>query len=158
MNTCRLQDFPSHPRSSRTTLTRAMPGRKKPQTILVIEQDHALRATLCEWLRDAGFEAIGEHTGRSGLSRILLREHTTQPINGVLLSMKLEPCESRLVLSELRDTYPSMPVVVMAAAKQRVLIEDALRLGAMGHLRAPFDRNVFKRKCSAFFRDPDQSD
>ncbi len=135
-----------------------MPRRKQPQTILVIEHDDELRATLCQWLHEAGFEAIGENNGHSGLSRIVLRKHTTKPIVGVLLSMKLRLFESRLVLSELRDTYPSMPVVVTAGVEQRGPIEDAMRLGVLGHLHAPFDCNVFKRKCSAFFRDPDQFD
>lgn len=158
MTTNTLKHTLSHPGRSRNIPAGTMPRRKQSQTILVIEHDDDLRATLCQWLHEAGFEAIGENTGRSGLSRILLREHTTKPIDGVLLSMKLEPFKSRLVLSELRNTHPSMPVVAMAGDEQLGPIEVAMQLGALGRLCAPFDRHSFKSKCSAFSRDPDQSD
>jgi len=153
-----LRDSASRPGRKRGTLFGAMPRRKEPQTILVIEHDNDLRATLCTWLGEAGFEAIGEHNGHSGLSRIALRQNTTKPIAGVLMSISLGLFESRLALSELRDRHPSMPVVVLAEARQYGLIEDVLQLGAIGQLYAPFDpdSDSFKRKCSAFFRNPDQ--
>ena len=135
-----------------------MPRRKQLPTILVIEHDEDLRATLCQWLREAGFEAIREPNVHSGLSRVLLREHTTKPIDGVLLSMKLGRFESLLALSEFQKTHPSMPVVVMAGDERSGSIEDVMRLGALGHLHAPFDRDAFKRKCSVFFSDPDPPD
>jgi two-component system OmpR family response regulator len=145
-------------RRNRPALVRTPSRRHRRRRILVIEQDDDSRTALCACLREAGLEAIGEHNGQSGLSRIVLRAKTTQPIDGVLLSMNLRYCETRAVLTELRNAYPALPVVVMGEARQADALWEAMQLGAMGYFFAPTSPDVLKTKCLAFFRDPEKPD
>ncbi|MFO0698326.1 MAG: response regulator [Nitrospira sp.] len=157
MNTTTLKPTPSYPNGKTSPSARSKRRRKSPHTILVIEHDDRVRKTLCNWVRETGFEAVGEKNGRSALSRMLLREHTVSSIDGVLMDMNLGLCESELVLSKLRDIHPPIPVVMIGPERQ-ASHEEAVRMGALGYLRSPFNRDVFKNKCSAFFRDPDEPD
>ena len=129
---------------------------RKHRSILIIEHDHDLRVDMCAWLRAIGFEAVGENTGRSGLSHLALRERTTKPIDGVLMNLNLGVHGSRDVLRELQKTHPRLPVVVMAESRRSEAISEALEMGASGYLLPPFDPDAFKSKCLVFFRDPNQ--
>jgi DNA-binding NtrC family response regulator len=97
-----------------------------------------------------GFDATGEDNGISGLTR-LVRETPHAPFSGVLLELDMPGAMA--VLQELRDRYPSLPVIAMS---QSILIDrlrQAVKLGAREYVVKPFDAELFRRKCLLVFDD-----
>ncbi len=124
----------------------------------MIEPEDTVRADLCAWLREIGFEAIGENNGHSGLSRIVLRERTSRPIDGIVMSMNLKLLESQTVLEELLQTNPAIPILLLGERRQRAKMEELISLGASACMEVPIDPDLFKVKILAFFTVPDQPD
>jgi len=125
-----------------------------PKMILVIEPDDNLRHTADELLREIGFDAVSETNGHSGLSRIELERRRKQPIHGVLMSLGLRIFPSLAVLAELRQTYPALPVIVMAPRDPPNLLSDAWQCGATGHVTVPFNLESFNSQCLSCFGNP----
>ena len=110
--------------------------------ILVIDYDNDFRLAVCERLRTIGFHATGEASGISGLARIA-HEAPHTPFTGVLLELDLPALGGMAVLQELRDRYPSMPVIAMSHPI----------LGAREYLVKPLDTELFRTKCLLVFDD-----
>ena len=118
--------------------------------ILVIDHDNDIRLAVCDRLRSIGFDATGEDGGISGLAR-LAREAPQRPFSGVLLELDMPMLGGMAVLQELRDRYPSMPVIAMSHSMQIDRLRQAVRLGAREYLVKPFDTELFRTKCRFVF-------
>jgi DNA-binding NarL/FixJ family response regulator len=100
--------------------------------ILVVD-DHtlireALRGVLAEVKRDASvFEASNCRQAME-----LIQEH--DDLGLVLLDLNLPDRDGFSALSELRETHPGLPVVVLSGAQDRETFLKALDLGALGFI------------------------
>lgn len=118
--------------------------------ILVIDHDDDFRLALCDRLRAMGFHATGEDSGVSGLAR-LAREAPHVPFAGVLLELDMPTLGGMAVLQELRDRYPSIPVIAMSHSILIDRLRQAVRLGAREYLVKPLDTELFRAKCLFVF-------
>jgi DNA-binding NtrC family response regulator len=118
--------------------------------ILVIDHDKGVRLAVCDRLRAMGFDATGEDSGISGLAR-LAREAPHLPFAGVLLELDLPSLGGMAVLQELRDRYPSMPVIAMSHSILIDRLRHAVRSGAREYLVKPLDTELFRTKCLFVF-------
>lgn len=118
--------------------------------ILVIDHDDDFRLALCDRLRAMGFDATGEDSGVSGLAR-LAREAPHAPFTGVLLELDMPALGGMAVLQELRDRYPSIPVIAMSHSVLIDRLRQAVRLGAREYLVKPLDTELFRAKCLFVF-------
>ena len=124
--------------------------------ILVIDHDNNIRLIICERLRAMGFDATEEDSGISGLAR-LAREAPRITFSGVLLELDMPALGGMAVLQELRDRYPSLPVIAMSHSIQIDRLRQAVRLGAKEYIVKPFDTDLFRKKCLFVFdgkKDP----
>jgi DNA-binding NtrC family response regulator len=118
--------------------------------ILVIDHDKDFRLAVCDRLRAMGFDATGEDSGISGLAR-LARETPQGPFAGVLLELDMPSLGGMAVLQELRDRYPSVPVIAMSHSILIDRLRHAVRSGAKEYLVKPLDTELFRTKCLFVF-------
>lgn len=118
--------------------------------ILVIDNDDDIRLAVCDRLAAIGFEATGENSGISGLTR-LAREAPRAPFAGVLLELDMPVLGGMAVLQELLDRYPSMPVIAMSHSTLIDRLRQAVWLGAREYLVKPFDAELLRTKCLLVF-------
>lgn len=143
-------------RASTTITPRPVEELSMQRRILVIDHDNDFRLAVCERLRTIGFHATGEASGISGLARIA-HEAPHTPFTGVLLELDLPALGGMAVLQELRDRYPSMPVIAMSHPILIDRLRHAVRLGAREYLVKPLDTELFRTKCLLVFDDRQNS-
>ena len=102
-------------------------------TVLVIEDDDAVRELFALALEDAGYRVLVAADGRAGLE-VLQRE---QP-HLVLLDMRMPRFNGWEFAASYRAAPPPhAPIIVMTAGRD--IATKAEDVGAVGHLSKPFD-------------------
>lgn len=116
--------------------------------VLIIEDDSALRESLAETLGDLGHRAVEAATGRIGLA-ITARE----PIDAVLLDLRMPSMDGLEVLRRLReDRAGAPPVAILTAYATSANTIEAMRLGAFDHLTKPIKRDELQSLISRMVR------
>lgn len=118
--------------------------------ILVIDHHDDIRGLLCDHLSAIGFEVAAADNGISGLSR-LASDHETRPFHGVLVELQMPVLGGLAVLQEMRERFPSVPVIVMSDALHVTKLREAMKAGAKEYLVKPFDSGLFRHKCMSVF-------
>jgi two-component system response regulator AtoC len=102
-------------------------------TILVIDDEKAIRWSLGEALKENSYGVLEADNGEKGLR--LFRERSADL---VLIDLRL-PGESGLeVLSRIKDLDPSVPVIMMTAYGEVETAVDAMKKGAYDFVLKPF--------------------
>ena len=79
------------------------------------------------------------------------------PIKGVILDMEMPVVHGVEVLRRLKNQYPDLPILMISAGYNRVMLDEAMRSGANAYLAKPFDRKQLIEVCTALFRSrPDR--
>ncbi len=105
--------------------------------ILVVEDDQDLLEALCATLSTSGFDAIAAQGGPQALA--CLQENDVQL---VVTDVQMQPLDGHLLMRQIRDKYPELPVVLMTAYGTIERAVAAMRDGAVDYLVKPFDANV----------------
>jgi PAS domain S-box-containing protein len=103
-------------------------------TILVVEDEDALRNAVSNFLRKKGFSIIEASDGRSAVD--IFRENDPQ-IDAILLDMTLPGLSGSKVLEEVRRIRPAVSVVVTTAYSRETVLSDALA-EEVTYLRKPY--------------------
>lgn len=123
------------------------------ETIVIIEDDAAIRSVLRVLLRGAGFTLIKEaERGDEGLK--LVRE--IRP-SLVLLDLMLPGLDGFSVCRRIRETreIASTPVIMLTARSEEVDIVRGLECGADDYVTKPFSRQVLLARVRAVLRRPE---
>jgi two-component system, repressor protein LuxO len=103
------------------------------RTILIVEDSRSLAHTCKMQLEALGHRILMAETGSEAM--ILLRE---QPIDCVLLDLKLPDMDGMDILREMRQ-WPNAPATVVTTANAALTVAvEAVRLGAFDYLVKPF--------------------
>lgn len=106
-------------------------------TILIVDDDAALRDGLSETVRDLGHAPVAAASGREAISR-LSGEHG---IDAVLLDLRMPgELDGIAVLRRLRDRPVAPPITVLTAFASAANTIEAMKLGAHDHLTKPVGR------------------
>jgi CheY-like chemotaxis protein len=101
--------------------------------LLVVDDDDALRRACCEIARGMGFTV---HNADSvPAARTVLQQ---QPIDLLLLDMKLPGGGGLALLGEVKTLYPEIAVLVMTAYATVSSAVEAMKIGASDYLTKPF--------------------
>jgi two-component system response regulator AtoC len=103
-------------------------------TILVAEDDRAIRFSLTCSLKADGYRVIEAGDGNEAL--VLIERE--QP-DAVLLDLKMPGRDGLAVLAELGPTVADLPVIVVTAYGGSAVAIEAMRRGAYDYLTKPFD-------------------
>jgi len=108
--------------------------------ILIVDDDLSLREVLDISLSNSGYEVFCAPD--TGEARRLLR---TEPIDLVLLDLKLGNESGLDFLREIRQNYPDTPVLMITAFSETQSAVEAMKIGASDFISKPFDIGDFLR-------------
>ncbi|MGE0623978.1 MAG: sigma-54-dependent transcriptional regulator [Pseudomonadales bacterium] len=104
------------------------------RSILVVEDDAALREALQETLVRAGYVVATAADGRQALDVLDL-----EPVGLVVSDVQMRPMDGLELLERLREGHPEIPVVLMTAYGSIRQAVEAMQRGAHDYLAKPFE-------------------
>ena len=104
-------------------------------TILIIDDDAAVRDGLHETLADQRYDVLSASTGIEGLEHFKARK-----IDAVLLDLRMPGLDGIEVLRRIQGLPNPPPVTVLTAHATAANTIEAMRLGAFDHLTKPLGR------------------
>jgi len=102
-------------------------------TVLVLDDEKRFTEELTEFLENSGFLTYEANSGAQGLS--LLKK---QPIDLLILDVRLPGVNGLDILKEVKVKYPNMEVIIVSAHGDMDTVIKAMRSGAIDYLRKPF--------------------
>ena len=122
------------------------------RTILLVEDDPALALGLCDTLEFEGFRVVHASTGKTGIDHA--RGETPDCI---ILDLMLPDMNGYQVCSEIRETNPRVPIIMLTAKSQEADKIRGLDSGADDYVTKPFSVNELVARIRALFRRLDRS-
>ena len=115
--------------------------------IVVVEDEPAIRRGVSDALRLTGYEVTEACDGHVGL-----REAATDGVDLVLLDLMLPKRDGLDVLSELRRTCPTRPVIILTARGSEDDRVRGLKMGADDYVVKPFSAKELIARVEAVLR------
>ena len=112
-------------------------------SVLVVEDYQLLGMTLRDMLEDEGYTAMHAQDGAS--AEALLSE---QSFSIALLDFKLPEGDCSNYITQWREQYPAMPIIVMTAYGDINTAVDCMKRGAEDFLTKPVDQTLLKKRIS----------
>lgn len=116
-----------------TALPEALPISSERQ-ILIIDDEKNLREALAEFLALDGFICTGAANGEEGLTLL-----ESRLFDAVALDLRMPGMDGLTVLERIRETGPTIPVIMMSAHGEIADAVRAMKGGAVDYLVKPFD-------------------
>lgn len=112
---------------------------RKEESILIVDDNPVFSTTLKDLLQARGYRVVTEREAGEVLTH-LERDHPLL----VLLDLKLDSSEGVSVLQEIREKYPTKPVVLMTGYREEMggAIEKGLKIGVYSCLYKPLEIEV----------------
>ncbi|MBI2068117.1 MAG: sigma-54-dependent Fis family transcriptional regulator [Deltaproteobacteria bacterium] len=114
-------------------------GEEVAEKILIIDDEEALCRTLDKILSQAGYEVAWRRNSADGLKS--LGESSPACL---LLDLKLPDIDGISLLSEIKEQYPHVPVIILTAHETVKTAVLAMKNGAFHYLSKPFDNEELK--------------
>jgi two-component system response regulator FlrC len=118
-------------------------------SILVVEDDDALRDALQLTLESAGHEVTGADGGPAALEA--LRQKT---FNMVVSDLRMSPMDGLVLLGEIRGRHPGLPVLLMTAFGDVDKAVAAMRGGACDFMLKPFEPKALIEQIARYATPP----
>jgi len=106
-------------------------------TILVVDDEEAIRSSLRMILEYEGYRVVGASSGKEGLEAA-----SSADPDLVLLDIKMPRMDGLEVLSRLREEHPSLPVVMISGHGSTDTVVEAIRAGAFDFMDKPLGREL----------------
>lgn len=116
-------------------------------TVLVIEDDRAIRRGVVDALGFAGFKTLEADRGESGVELALTREPDL-----VLLDLALPGLPGMTVLRRVREAKPTLPVIILTARGNESDRIAGLEAGADDYVVKPFSMKELLARVGAVLR------
>jgi len=106
-------------------------------SVLIVEDDPALRDALCATVELAGFGVKAAENASEALQLI-----EAQPFSLVVSDVQMKGMDGHALLQKVKASIPELPVVLMTAYGTIQKAVDSMRNGAADYLVKPFDAEV----------------
>jgi len=124
----------------------------KPPTVLVVDDDPAIRELMAFVLQDAGYEVRTASDGSAAL-----RETTVSRIDLILLDMRMPGMDGwQFTRQYRRQGSKHAPIIAVTAAENAA--SRAAEIGAEGYLAKPFGLDELSLMVHRYLRRPDGQD
>ncbi len=97
--------------------------------VLVVDDDKSFNWSLCEALKDAGYKALSSSTSRDCMSKI-----SENPVDVVLLDLKLGAEDGLAVLKRIRKEFPEVAVIMITAFGDIPQAVECMKNGAFNFI------------------------
>ena len=118
-------------------------------TILIVDDDAALRRALATALTDLGHTAAEAPDGEAALAWL-----SRQPADAILLDLRMPGMDGMEVLRRIRARPGAPPVAILTAVPTSDNTIEAMRLGAADHLAKPIGREGLRALLSRMLPEP----
>ena len=131
--------------ASPTKTDSAVPSGQRPntETILVVEDEDAVRRLAERILRGAGYEVL---TASNGGEAFLLCEERSDPIDLLVTDVVMPRMSGRQVANRLSRIFPTMKILYMSGYTDDAIVHHGVLDGHMHFLTKPFSRSELTRK------------
>lgn len=119
----------------------------RKQTILVIEDDEAIRCGMIDALSFSGYKTLEAADGKTGMSSAL-----QSPCDLILLDLVLPQIGGLTILEEMRKSRPALPVIILTARGEESDRIKGLNLGADDYVVKPFSVKELLARIQAVLR------
>ncbi len=109
-------------------------------SVLIVDDDAAMREALGEAARDLGYDAQSAASGTEAIDFL-----TAHSVDAVLLDLRMPGMDGLEVLRRIRSRPNPAPVTVLTAHATVANTIEAMRLGAFDHLTKPIGREDVAR-------------
>ena len=114
--------------------------------VLIADDEEDILEIVADRLEFLGFEV---QTVQDGLACIETIERGAPDL--VLLDIRMPRMDGMEVLTQLRETHPELPVVILSASSERKVAEETLSEGAVDYLLKPFEARDLEKKLDRVF-------
>jgi two-component system response regulator FlrC len=122
-------------------------------TLIIVEDDTALREALCDTAEIAGYRALPAPDGPT-----CLRLLGTQAVDLVITDLQMDPMDGLTLLREIRRRHHDLPVLLMTAYGTIQSAIDAMKSGASDYLVKPFEAEVLVSNLQRWIAAPAVAD
>jgi len=117
------------------------------KTVLIIEDDAAIRRGLVDALDFAGYETLEAGDGKTGMDMAVKRDYDL-----LLLDLILPRGDGFEILTRVRATRPTLPVIILTARGEEADRIRGLQLGADDYVVKPFSVKELLARVEAVLR------
>ena len=118
-----------------------------PQTILTIEDDHAIRRGIVDSLSFSGYKTVQADNGDDGLKLAVGNDYDL-----LLLDLALPGVPGLDILAKVRETRPTLPVIILTAKGTEEDRVAGLKMGADDYVVKPFSVKELLARVEAVLR------
>ena len=118
-----------------------------PDNILLVEDEYALRMTLGDRLRKAGYVVDCAADGDEGLGKA-----TTDPFDLIILDLMLPKRDGLTVCRDIRSAGLITPILMLTARGRTADKVDGLKIGADDYVTKPFKMAELLARVEALLR------
>lgn len=123
-----------------------------PHTVLVVEDDAAIRRGIVDSLKFEGYTTFEAADGAAGLDMALGVQ-----CNLILLDLVLPKRDGLSILKEVRQAKPTLPVIILTARGEEHDRVQGLKLGADDYVVKPFSvKELLARVQAVLRRSPER--
>ncbi len=109
---------------------------KKQHTLLIVDDDAAVRDSLAEWLRAGGYLVAEASDGESALRRLERGD-----VDLVISDGQMSPMDGYELLNRVKVEYPKLPLVMMSGYGSIDKAVSAMKNSAAHYLAKPIDND-----------------
>jgi two-component system response regulator PilR (NtrC family) len=109
--------------------------------VLVVEDEALIRWSIAETLVQHGHSVLEAGSAATAVQAV---HESRQPIDVVLLDLRLPDSSDLTLLARIREVAPEAAVVMMTAYRTPEMARDALKLGAWRVVDKPFDMHALE--------------
>jgi PAS domain S-box-containing protein len=113
------------------------------ETILLVEDEEAVRIFAASVLRRQGYEVI---EAQNGVEALDVLERTHGSVRLLLTDVVMPEMGGPALVARLRDLYPTLPVLYMSGYAERAVVHNGLVKSKQAFLQKPFTPIVLARK------------
>ncbi|MDA0892351.1 MAG: sigma-54 dependent transcriptional regulator, partial [Proteobacteria bacterium] len=102
--------------------------------VLIVEDDPTLRMALVDTLEVAGYQVYEAINGKEALLQLMHHD-----VEAIVSDVQMDVMDGDELLAQVRDRYPSIPILMMTAHASIERAVSAIRDGAVDYLQKPFE-------------------
>jgi len=113
------------------------------ETLLIVEDEEALRASVCEFLRSLGYNILEAESGQQALSVASMHDG---PIDVLVTDVVMPKMSGRQLSQMLVSIRPSLKTIYMSGYTDDAVVRHGIRDAAVAFLQKPFSLVTLARK------------
>jgi PAS domain S-box-containing protein len=113
------------------------------ETILLVEDEEAVRIFAANVLRRQGYEVLTAH---NGIHAIELLERTEASVRLIVTDVVMPELGGPAFVARIRDVHPTLPVLYMSGYAERAVVHNGLVKSKQAFLQKPFTPIVLARR------------